>query len=146
MAAFVPRAPLLVVDDDPDAHFLLGRSLVRAEINNQLDTATDCEMAMDYFERCARGEQPWPAVVFLDIKIPGMGGFAMLDWLRERGMLGRTVVAMMSSSDAPTDVGRAFSLGAHTYLNKNATPEVLGPIVKAALRISQPRNHLSESP
>lgn len=130
-------APLLIIDDDSDAHFLLGRALARAGVGNPLDSAVDGESGIEYFERCFRGEQPWPAVVFLDIKMPGMGGFAVLEWLRERGMLGRTVVAMMSSSDAPTDIGRAFSLGAHTYLNKNVTPEVLGPIVEAAVKMSQ---------
>lgn len=55
----------------------------------------------------------------------------------ERGMLGQTFVAMMSSSDEPNDVSRAFSLGAHTYMNKNVSHEVLGPLVKSALKISQ---------
>jgi CheY-like chemotaxis protein len=140
------RPPLLIIDDDPDSHFLLGRALHRARVPNQLDTAVDAESGIDYFERCARGEQPWPAVVFLDIRMPGMGGFGLLEWLRERGMLGRTVVAMMSSSDAPNDVGRAFSLGAHTYLNKNFTHEVLGPIVHAALKISQPKSQAPKLP
>ena len=128
---------LLVVDDDPDAHFLLGRSLVRAGIPNQLDTAHDAEAAIEYFERCVRNELTWPYVVFLDIKMPGIGGFAVLEWLRERKLLGNTVVAMMSSSDAPEDVSRAFSLGAHTYLNKGVKPDVLGPIVRSAISLAE---------
>ena len=132
---------MLVIDDDSDAHFLLGRVLARAEISNPLEFAHDGESGIAYFEQCVRGEKSWPAVVFLDIKMPGMGGFGVLEWLRERGMLGQTFVAMMSSSDAPTDVSRAFSLGAHTYLNKNVTYDVLGPIVKSALKISQSNRH-----
>lgn len=133
-------APLLVIDDDSDAHFLLGRLLVRAGINNQLDTAYDGENGVEYFQKCIRGEQPWPAVVFLDIKMPGMSGFAVLEWLRAHEMLGRTFVAMMSSSDVASDISRALSLGAHTYLNKDVTHEVLGPIVKSALKLSHSRS------
>ena len=132
-----PSPPLLVIDDDPDAHFLLGRSLVRAGIPNQLDALPDGEAAIDYFERCLRSEITWPYVVFLDIKMPGIGGFAVLEWLRERRLLGNTVVAMMSSSDAPEDVSRAFSLGAHTYLNKGVNPDVLGPIVRSAITLAE---------
>jgi DNA-binding response OmpR family regulator len=128
---------LLIIDDDPDAHFLLGRSLARAGIQNQLDTAQDAEAAIAYFERCVRGEFAWPYIVFLDIKMPGIGGFAVLEWLSEHGLLGNTVVAMMSSSDAPEDVSRAFRLGAHTYLNKGVKPEVLGPIVRSAIALAE---------
>ena len=129
--------PLLIIDDDVDAHFLLGRALVRAGIHNQLDVAISAAAGIEYFERCAQGELVWPSVVFLDISMPGSDGFSVLKWLRERSFLGNTVVAMMSSSDAPSDVSRAFSLGAHTYLDKGVQSEILGPIVRSAIALSQ---------
>ena len=137
--SFAP--PLLLVDDDEDAHFFLHRTLVRAGIQSQLDVVLDGESAIEYFSKCARGEMPWPAVVFLDIKMPGLTGFDVLAWLRERGYLGATVVAMMSTSNAPTDVSRAYSLGAHTYLNKGVNEDVLGPFVRSAVQMATRREH-----
>ena len=130
---------LLLVDDDDDAHFFLRRTLVLAGIEDQLDVVTSGESAIAYFAQCAADERPWPTVVFLDIKMMGMTGFDVLAWLRERGYLGRVVVAMMSTSDAPTDVGRAYSLGAHTYINKFVKEEVLGPLVRSAIQMASRR-------
>jgi CheY-like chemotaxis protein len=129
--------PLLIIDDDPDAHFLLGRCLVHAGIHCKLHTARDAEAGIEYFGKCERGELLWPYVVFLDIKMPGADGFSVLEWLQQRNLLGNTLVAMMSSSDHPRDVSRSFSLGAHTYLNKAVRPEVLGPIVKSAITLAE---------
>ena len=129
--------PLLVIDDDADAHFLLGRCLIQAGIQCDLHTARDAEAGIEYFEKCVRGELVWPYVVFLDIRMPRADGFSVLEWLRQRSLLGNTLVAMMSSSDLPRDVSRSFSLGAHTYLNKAVRPEVLGPIVKSAIALAE---------
>jgi CheY-like chemotaxis protein len=129
--------PLLIIDDDADAHFLLGRCLIQAGIKCELHTARGADAGIEYFEKCVQGELLWPYVVFLDIRMPGADGFFVLEWLRERNLLGHTLVAMMSSSDLPRDVSRSFSLGAHTYLNKSVRPEVLGPIVKSAIALAE---------
>jgi len=64
-----------------------------------------------------------------------MDGFDVLKWLRTREALGKTVVAMMTTSEEPRDVSQAFTLGAHTYLNKGIKPEILVPIVHSALKL-----------
>ncbi len=132
---------LLLVDDDEDSQFFLRRTLKRAGIEARLEVLGNGEAAIAYFCKCASGEQSWPTVVFLDIKMPGLTGFDVLAWLREGGHLGKTVVAMMSTSSAPTDVGRAYSLGAHTYLNKDASEEVLGPLIRSASGLANRRQH-----
>jgi two-component system response regulator len=136
------KPTLLVIDDDADAHFLLGHCLVRAGIHSELHTAGGAEEAIAYFERCVGGELAWPYVVFLDIKMPGADGFSVLEWLRTRKLLGNTLVAMMSTSDLPADVSRSFSLGAHTYLSKSVKPQVLGPIVQSAIALAEQHRRL----
>ena len=130
---------LLLVDDDDDAHYFLHRTLARARIQEQLDVVSSGESAIEYFNKCAAGDMPWPTVVFLYIKMPGLTGFDILGWLRERGFLGLTVVAMMSTSDDPKDISRAYSLGAHTYLRKGVNEEVLGPLVRSAIEMARRR-------
>lgn len=132
----VAAVPLMIVDDDSDAHFFLGRTLAACGIANPLISLESGEAAVRHFEQCLAGKQTWPAMVFLDIKMPAMNGFGVLTWLREHDALGKTVVAMMTTSDMPRDVSEAFRLGAHTYLNKGVKPAVLGPLVQSALRLT----------
>jgi CheY-like chemotaxis protein len=132
----LPSEPIiLIVDDDVDTHFVLGRTLVKAEIPNVVVCCDSGAEALAYFQKCLQGMQPWPGMVFLDIKMPGLSGFDVLKWLRAKEALGSTVIAMITTSNEPRDVHTSFSLGAHTMLNKGVSPEVLGPIVRSALKL-----------
>lgn len=131
--------PLLIVDDDPDAHFLLKRALARMGVDLPVHGLFAGDETLRFFENVLHGIAVMPCLVFLDIKMPGVDGFDILQWLRERELLGRTVVAMLSSSDDPKDVSRAMALGAHTFLTKPAKPELLLEITTSAIRLASRR-------
>ena len=128
---------LVLIDDEEDAHFLFRRLCARAELSQPLRTFRCGEDAVSYFEQCVAGKQLLPYVIFLDIRMHGMSGFDVLSWLRERELLGKTAVAMVSSSDDPKDVTRSFALGAHAYLGKSLSPEALSEFVRNAVRLMQ---------
>lgn len=127
---------MLIIDDDADAHFILKRQLSRLGCSVPIMGLLDGCEAVTYFQACIAGQQPFPSLVFLDIKMPGMNGFEVLQWMHERRLLGRVTVAMLSSSDDPKDVSRAMTLGAHTYLTKPPPPEVLLSLIQAAARLN----------
>jgi CheY-like chemotaxis protein len=123
----------LLVDDEPEALYLFARMLVNAGIRNQIDVADGGEDAIDYLRRCQAGENPWPAAVFLDIRMPMVDGFAVLDWARKAGLLEKTVFVMLTSSEEPEDMARAFSLGASYYVPKEAPRDRLSELLRAAI-------------
>lgn len=126
---------ILLVDDDADAHFLLKRQIAKLGLPLSFMTALDGDEAVDYLEKAEAAGGVLPFLVFLDVKMPGMGGFEVLDWMRERELLGRMSVVMLSSSDDPRDVSRAMSLGAHSYLTKPPRLEVLQDLIAKSLRL-----------
>lgn len=135
--------PLLIVDDDEDAHFLLKRALKKIGLKEvQTDSVQGGEEAIAYLKRCIAGEIPFPALVFLDINMPFVNGFEVLSWMREMQLLGCFAVVMLTSSDDPKDVSRAMTLGAHSYLTKPPPPDVLlavtGPAIKLAAMTPKP--------
>lgn len=128
--------PILLVDDDDDAHFFMRRSLKKLGISMQVHEVHGGKEAIAYLERCVAGAHPYPAIVFLDIKMPGTNGFDVLKWIQERNLTRRMPVVMLSSSDDPRDLAQAMGLGANCYFTKPPPPELLRTVVDSAARVA----------
>lgn len=130
----ISNRPLLLIDDDEDAHFFLKRTLAKLGITVPIDSVLSGDETVAYLDACLADPKPLPAMVFLDVKMPGRNGFEVLSWMHERELTRRMPVAMMTSSDDPRDLARAMNTGANCYLTKPPAPEVLREVVHAALR------------
>ena len=95
---------LLVDDSEADA-ILLQRALVKAQIPNPIEMVSSGEQAIAYLSGAGdyanRERYPLPSLVFLDLRLPGIDGFQVLNWLRGRLDLRHIhVIALSSSPDA----------------------------------------------
>jgi CheY-like chemotaxis protein len=59
------------------------------------------------------------------LKLPYRLGLEILAWMREQGMLARTIVAVLTGSNEPTDLKNAYDLGASTYPVKPLTSQMI---------------------
>jgi len=113
---------ILLVEDNTDDAELFARSFHRNYANVSLPTVSDGEAARDYLDGngpyADRSKFPLPNVVLLDVRLPRLSGFELLQWIREHPQLRRTLVVMLTSSREVVDVRRAYDLGANSYLVK----------------------------
>ena len=113
---------ILHVEDDANDVLLFRHACKRAGLNAQVQSVTDGEEAIDYLNGSGpfadRQEYPLPALLLLDLKMPRVTGFDVLEWLRHQEELRRTPVIVLSSSNHDRDVRRAYDLGANSYLLK----------------------------
>ena len=111
---------LLHVDDDEDVAFLLRRALFANQMAHWsfLHCASGSE-ALDYLRRARGAEAPVPAMIVLDVKMPGMGGLEVLEWVRDN--ISEVPAIMLSSSALLEDRLRARDLGSKGYFEKSAT-------------------------
>jgi CheY-like chemotaxis protein len=142
------RKTILVAEDNPDDAFLLKRAFVQAGINVRLDFVQDGEQAIHYLKGengyADREAHPFPVLLLLDLKMPRLDGFDVLEWLRQQpGGLKRLLVTVLTSSDQPSDVDRAYDLGANSYLIK---PSVSESLVEIVLRIQNYWFKINHSP
>jgi CheY-like chemotaxis protein len=113
---------LLVEDDRNDA--LLVQEVFGRANSCQLSVVEDGQEAMEYLLGKGifrdRDQFPLPHVVLLDLKMPRIDGFEFLKWLRHDSprSLRFLPVVVMSSSNQPKDVQRAYELGVNSYLLK----------------------------
>lgn len=126
---------ILLVEDSEDDVFLMKRTLSVAGVSNPVSVVTDGEQAVRYLsgegEFRDRTAFPLPVVVFLDLKLPLKSGHEVLAWIRAQPAFESLIVVMLTSSDEPSDLRRAYSLGANSYLVKPLTPKQLTDLAEA---------------
>ena len=129
------KAVILLVEDNEDDVFLMKRALKEAGIANRLLVAEDGEQAIDYLSGAGdfgdREKFPLPMIVFLDLKMPRKSGYDVLKWIRGNEALKALVVVMLTSSEEPRDISRAYREGANSYLVKPPTGDDLVGLAKA---------------
>lgn len=125
--------PLLIAEDDPDDLFFARLLVQRADIHNPVVTVEDGEEAVVYLSGAIE-TQRLPCLALLDIKMPILTGFGVLEWARQQPALAEFPFVMMSGSDMEEDKARAKALGAKHYLVKYPSPTDLGAIVRAYCR------------
>jgi CheY-like chemotaxis protein len=112
---------LLVEDNSTDA-LMVRRAFRKANLTAPLEVVGDGDQAVDYLAGqgayADRARFPLPVLVLLDLKLPRRSGLEVLDWLRHQPGLRRMPVVVLTSSRESTDVGRAYDLGANSYLVK----------------------------
>lgn len=118
------QATFLVVEDDLDDSFLLRRAFTKAKILNAVHFVRTGEEAVSYLQGVGRYsnrvEYPVPALILLDLKMPGMSGHEFLGWLRGQQEFRSLRVVVLSSSDDMRDVSLAYQRGANSFLIKPA--------------------------
>ena len=122
--------PIVFVDDEADDIFFAVRALRSRGIDNPVMEFCDPEVAIEHFQKSsvdALGTVP--AVVFCDVKMPGVMGFDVVRILRELSSMQKVPIWMLSGSDSSDDVANAKASGANGYIVKPAKPDQLAAVV-----------------
>jgi phosphoserine phosphatase RsbU/P len=117
---------LLVVDDNDDNRYTLTRRLAREGYRN-LTTATNGREALDLLQA-----RPFD-LVLLDIMMPDMNGYEVLEHMKAGDELRNIPVIMISALSEIDSVIRCIELGAEDYLPKPFNPTLLRARVGASV-------------
>jgi two-component system phosphate regulon response regulator PhoB len=117
---------VLVVDDEPDIVALVAFHLVKA--GYRVSTAANGTDAV------AQARRDHPALVVLDLMLPGISGYEVLEQLRADDETRDVAVLMLTARKEEQDRIRGLSLGADDYLTKPFSPQELVLRVGAILR------------
>ncbi|HJU89526.1 MAG TPA: response regulator transcription factor [Gemmatimonadaceae bacterium] len=117
---------VLVVDDEPDIVALVTYHLAKA--GYRVSTAASGTEAL----QAARDERP--ALIVLDLMLPGISGYDVLEQLRGVDATSGVAVLMLTARREEQDRIRGLSLGADDYLTKPFSPQELVLRVGAILR------------
>ncbi|MCU0636443.1 MAG: response regulator transcription factor [Gemmatimonadaceae bacterium] len=125
---------VLVVDDEPDIVALVAYHLAKSSY--RVSTAATGADAIEL----ARRERP--ALIVLDLMLPGMSGFDVLEQLRADDATKEIAVLMLTARREEPDRIRGLSLGADDYLTKPFSPPELvlrvGNILRRVQQVATP--------
>ncbi len=112
---------LYVEDEENDALFM-QLAFRHAGIEDCLRLVGDGREAIEYLSGAGafhdQERYPVPKVVLLDLNLPVLSGFHVLEWLRSRPQYKDTPVVVFSSSSREEDQVKARELGANEFLPK----------------------------
>jgi DNA-binding response OmpR family regulator len=104
----MPR--VLVVDDEPN--ILLSLEFLMQQAGFEVTTAEDAEQAQ------ALISQQVPDLILLDISLPGMSGFDLLEQLRADDATRQLPVVMLTAHGREVEKEKGMALGASDYITK----------------------------
>ena len=108
---------VLLVDDEKNIRLVVGKSLEKGGYK--------VIYAVDGVEAVEKSNEIKPSLVLLDIRLPKMNGFLVLEALKSNDATKDIPVVILSAHAEDEDIQKALSLGASDYLVKPVTQSEL---------------------
>jgi CheY-like chemotaxis protein len=110
---------ILLVEDNEDDIALTLRAFQRNGLDGKIYVARDGEQATRVLQDCLDGGPDYlPKLVLLDLKLPKVDGFDVLERMKNDPSLRTIPVVVLSSSKEGQDISRCYRLGVNSYIVK----------------------------
>jgi CheY-like chemotaxis protein len=117
---------IVLIDDDDITNRLHCMLLEDLNVAKSIHVATEGEEALDFLDQLFEEKQLEPkcCLVFLDINMPGLSGFELLEAIAQREKLAQALqVYLLTSSSSRRDIDMAARYDVAGYLDKPLTEE-----------------------
>lgn len=127
-------APIYLVDDDDLDFRMAARALSKSRVTNELVHFDSGHAVLKQLQDVAAGDATPPAMILMDINMPGIDGHETVQQIRSEAQFARIpVIAMLTSSRDPIDRDRAFASGADDFFEKPMLVEQFVDLFNAML-------------
>jgi CheY-like chemotaxis protein len=112
---------ILIVEDDDGHARLIAKNLKRAGISNRITRVENGREALDvlFSEGAFVGiERPSPLLVLLDLNMPVMDGYQVLEKMKADSRTHKVPVVVLTTTDDAREVARCYELGCSVYITK----------------------------
>jgi CheY-like chemotaxis protein len=112
---------LLIEDDEADV-FMLRKAFTREGLQWPIQAVNDGGEGVRYLkgegDYSQREKFPFPNLILLDLNMPVMSGFDVLEWLKGHDAYSVVPKMIVSASNRSEDIDKAYRLGANAYFVK----------------------------
>ena len=126
-------SPILHIEDEDAPAYLLQAALNQARVCNRTFRVSSGEDGLAFLLKAGPYQDAQsPGLVFLDLNLPRLDGFAVLSAMRRREELRTIPVVVLSSSESEADRYRVMHLGAHQYVVKQSSVSAMRRAIMGA--------------
>ena len=127
-------ATVLYVEDEENDALFMQRAFTSVGLGSALRLVDDGRAALEYLSGTGayrdREQYPVPTVVLLDLHLPGLSGFEVLNWMRKNPDYAAMPVVVFSSSPREEDRQQARELGANEFVEKPRSAMKFAEVVR----------------
>jgi CheY-like chemotaxis protein len=126
---FSDRAVVLLVEDNPDDVVMIREAFEQALTPIQLYVVSQGEQAMKFVRR-TDADAPRPSLILLDLNLPIRNGLDVLAELKSDTEFLSIPIVVLTTSQAPEDIQRCYSLHANAYIIKPSDYDGFADVIK----------------
>jgi CheY-like chemotaxis protein len=122
------QAIILLADDNETDVALTKRALHTAHLTNPVHIVSTGQEVIEYLKGAIQARFSGariPLLILLDLDLPDLTGFEVLEWIRTENNLASVPVVIYTGSENQSDANRARHLGANSYWVKPSNFEGL---------------------
>ena len=129
----IENVQIVMVEDDEGHAKLIEKNLRRAGIVNEIKHIDNGRKAADYL--LGRGEyakqrREAPMLILLDLNLPELDGFQILELLRADPVTKLVPVIILTTTDNPREIDRGYELGCNVYVTKPVEYEAFAESIR----------------
>lgn len=110
---------ILLAEDSEDDIELTRRAFAKSPAASKINVVRDGAEALDYlFQRGDHADATVPSLVLLDINMPKLNGFEVLEQMKTNPDLRAIPVVILTSSTREEDIASSYASGACSYVSK----------------------------
>jgi CheY-like chemotaxis protein len=117
---------ILLVEDDPGHARLIEKNMRRSSFTNDIVVVSDGQTALDFIRgegEYAGRKPPSPLLILLDLNLPVLDGYQVLERLKSDERTQRIPVIILTSTEDAREVERCYELGCNIYVTKPVSYE-----------------------
>ena len=121
---------ILIIEDNIDDAELTKLALKSINFVDEIFWISDSEKAVEYLDSLNLSDQMLPAFILLDLKMPKLNGFDVLQKIREKPRTSLIPVIIFTSSNELSDIRKAYQYGANSFIQKPVVAEEFENIIQ----------------
>lgn len=111
--------PILLIEDNDIDVEIVERTFRKAKIENPVVVVEDGIEALAVLNGTNAKKISHPCLILVDINMPRMDGFTFLEALRDNELLNKNVAFMLTTSNRPKDIEKAYTMNVAGYILKD---------------------------